>query len=82
MKAGLGLKLTKYYAACVLLALEFLHENHIIFKDLKPENIVIAKDGTAKLTDFGISEYQNRTNKEQINLNSTPYITAPEVING
>lgn len=54
-KLGLNLKLTRYYAACIFLALEHLHNHNIVFNDLKPENIVISADGKAKLTDFGVS---------------------------
>lgn len=56
---GLNMKLTRYYAACVFLALEHLHNNNIVFNDLKPENIVISADGKAKLTDFGVSVFIN-----------------------
>lgn len=54
---GLSMEITKYYAACILLALDHLHKLKIIFKDLKSENIVISKDGEPKLTDFGMSKH-------------------------
>ena len=40
---GLPKKLVKFYGACILLGLEFLHKQKIIFKDLKTENVVISK---------------------------------------
>ena len=86
-KAGLGMRLTQYYGACVLLALEHLHANNIIYNDLKPENVVISADGKAKLTDFGISIMGNGAKNGSCNCipepnHSTLYITAPEVLNG
>ena len=44
------------YLCEVLLALEDLHRRDIIFRDLKPDNVVIDKDGHALLTDFGLSK--------------------------
>ena len=49
---------TKYYASCILLALEYLHLNGIIYRDLKPENILVTKSGHIKLTDFDLSVYE------------------------
>jgi len=44
-------------AAEILISLEKLHENHIIYRDLKPDNVVIDKDGHAILTDFGLVKF-------------------------
>jgi serine/threonine protein kinase len=46
----------KLYICEVLSALEHLHKNDIIYRDLKPENVVIDEDGHACLTDFGLSK--------------------------
>ena len=46
----------KIYIAEILLALEELHRNDSIYRDLKPDNIVIDKDGHALLIDFGLSK--------------------------
>ncbi|CAD8166775.1 unnamed protein product [Paramecium pentaurelia] len=48
--------IVKIYAAEITLAIEALHQQGIIFRDLKPENVVLDKDGHAQLTDFGLSK--------------------------
>lgn len=50
------LDLAKIYAAEIVLAIEYLHKNEIIFRDLKPDNVVFDEDGHALLTDFGLSK--------------------------
>jgi cGMP-dependent protein kinase len=69
----------KFYASCLLLILEQLHENFIIFRDLKPENVMVEDDGYLKLLDFGTAKIiESRT----FTVIGTPHYMAPEVIMG
>jgi len=53
---GLPAQVAARYATCVMLALEYLHSDCIVFRDLKPENVLISlKDDHAKLADFGLA---------------------------
>ena len=44
-----------FYAAQILLAIEHLHKNKIIYRDLKPENCLLDQKGNLKIVDFGLS---------------------------
>ena len=46
----------RIYTAEILLAIQYLHKRDIIFRDLKPDNVVVDAEGHALLTDFGLSK--------------------------
>ena len=66
------------YSAEIVLALEHVHEAGIIFRDLKPENVMVGMDGHLKLTDFGMSKKARGTTTGTIC--GTPEYLAPEVL--
>ncbi|XP_078444875.1 protein kinase superfamily protein isoform X2 [Wolffia australiana] len=61
----------RIYIAEVVLALEYLHSLHVVHRDLKPDNLLIAHDGHIKLTDFGLSKVGL--------INSTDDLSGPTV---
>jgi len=68
---------TRYYAAEILLALDYLHQKRICYRDLKPENLLIDRKGNIKITDFGFAKkVEGRT----WTLCGTPEYLAPEII--
>ena len=46
---------SKFFIACILIGLEFLHNNGVIHRDIKPENLVFDNQGYLTITDFGIA---------------------------
>jgi len=70
-------KHAKYYTAGAAMALEHLHEHHIIHRSLKPEDLVLTDQGFIKLTDMGLSKVA--TGKTYTTC-GTPDYFAPEVI--
>ncbi|CAD8116651.1 unnamed protein product [Paramecium primaurelia] len=71
-------KQTKFFIACLLLALDYLYINTVLHIDIKPENLVFDKNGYLRLTDLGIARIWKPDNE---NDNSgTPGYMAPEVM--
>ena len=71
-------KQTKFFIACLLIALEYLHFFNIIHRDVKPENLVLDSNGYLKLTDLGIAKVQENENSND--TSGTPGYMAPEVM--
>jgi len=69
----------KFYGAGVFLALAYLHSKDIAYRDLKPENCLIDKQGYPKLVDFGFAKV---INGKSFTLCGTPEYLAPELVLG
>jgi len=69
----------KFFTACVVEAFAYMHAKQIIYRDLKPENLVLDSDGYLKVTDFGFAkEIPDKT----FTLCGTPDYLAPEIVTG
>ena len=49
-------KTARFFAAEIVLSLEYLHDKNIVYRDLKPENLLLDKYGHIKVTDFGFAK--------------------------
>jgi len=70
-------KHAKFYVAGVVFAFEHLHERHVIYRDLKPENLLVNHKGECKLTDMGLAKF---VIGKTYTTCGTPDYFAPELI--
>jgi len=79
-------KMARFYAAEVLLGLEHLHSMRIIYRDLKPENVLVCADGNVKLCDFGLAAIGLTASATHVSASGKPVLVgtteymAPEVL--
>lgn len=70
----------KFIFAEVVLALEYLHQNNILYRDLKPENVMIDKDGHVRLADFGLSKLNFSKQDVTDSFCGSPEYMSPEML--
>jgi len=75
-----SLKVARFYAANVVVGLEAMHSKGIVWRDLKPENLLIGNDGYLKFIDFGFAKRIGH--KRTYTLCGTPDYLPPEVLRG
>ena len=75
-------KKARVYLAEIIVALEYLHNNNILYRDLKPENILLDSEGHIKITDFGLSKTGVEPGQKSHSFVGTPEYLCPEIIKG
>jgi protein kinase A len=68
---------SKFYAAHIVTIFEYLHGKNMVYRDLKPENVLLNSNGYIKLTDFGFAKV---VDGKTYTLCGTPEYLAPEII--
>lgn len=70
---------SRFFSACVIEAFAYMHGKNIIYRDLKPENLVLDNNGYLKVTDFGFAK---KISGKTYTLCGTPDYLAPEIVTG
>lgn len=81
-KSRFSAKRAKFYACEVLLALKYFHDNGIVYRDLKLDNILLTTKGHIKIADYGLCKENMHYQKTTGTFCGTPEFMAPEIIAG
>ena len=71
---------SRFYCAEICLAIGFLHENNIVYRDIKLENVLLDNEGHIKLADFGLCKMNMSSEKLTDTFCGTPEYLAPEIL--
>jgi serine/threonine-protein kinase len=81
-KGALDPVLAAKYAMQICKALELAHSNNLIHRDIKPQNIMLSKDGMVKVTDFGIAKLTSSDITKTLSVLGTAHYISPEQAQG
>ena len=71
---------TRFFLACIIHSLNYIHKNNVIHRDIKPENLVLDDKGYVCITDFGVAKTNMKDNSSE--TSGTPGYMCPEVMYG
>ncbi|XP_074294849.1 serine/threonine-protein kinase GRIK2-like [Silene latifolia] len=77
-QGGLGEATARKYLRDIVSGLMYLHSHNIVHMDIKPQNLLVTRNGTVKIADFSVSQVFEGDNDELRRSPGTPVITAPE----
>ena len=71
---------TKIIAAQIILALEYIHNLNVIYRDMKPENILVDDEGNIKIADFGLAKEGVKNDEVSTSFCGSPAYLSPEML--
>jgi cGMP-dependent protein kinase len=70
---------SRFYVGSIILCLEYLHSQNIIYRDLKPENLMVQSNGYLRMIDLGTAKILSQ-NEKTFSVIGTPHYMAPEIV--